>query len=53
LIRYRVSHYAAVIFGDALFNSSIVKIIDVKDEDRLKAWETFKKYKDKELLRSA
>lgn len=49
LIRYRVSHYAAVIFGDALFNSSIVKIIDVKDEDRLKAWEIFKKYEDKEL----
>lgn len=49
LIRYRVSHYAAVIFGDALFNSSIVNIMDVKDEDRLKAWDFFKKYKDKEL----
>ncbi|MBI3398342.1 MAG: PIN domain-containing protein [Deltaproteobacteria bacterium] len=49
LIRYRVSHYAAVIFGDALFNSSIVKITDVQDEDRLKAWEIFKKYEDKEL----
>jgi len=49
LIRYRVSHHAAVVFGDALFNSSIVEIIDVKDEDRLKAWEIFKKYEDKEL----
>src|SRR3990172_6375411 len=49
LIRYRVSHKAAVIFGDSLLNSSIVKIIDVKGEDRIKAWEMFKKYEDKEL----
>lgn len=49
LIRYRVSHKAAVIFGDSLLESSIVKIIDVKGEDRIKAWEMFKKYEDKEL----
>lgn len=49
LIRYRVSHQAAVIFGDSLLSSSIIRIIDVTKEDRVKAWEIFKKYKDKEL----
>jgi predicted nucleic acid-binding protein len=49
LIRYRVSHKAAVIFGDSLLNSRIVKILDVTNEDRLKAWEMFKKYDDKDL----
>ncbi|MBI4654145.1 MAG: PIN domain-containing protein [Nitrospirae bacterium] len=49
LIRYRVSHKAAVIFGDSLINSSIVRIIDVTGEDRIKAWEMFKKYEDKEI----
>ncbi len=49
LIRYRVSHQAAVIFGDSLLNSSIVRIVNVTDEDRIKAWEIFKKYEDKEL----
>lgn len=49
LIRYRVSHKAAVVFGDSLFNSSIVRIIDVTKEERLRAWETFKQYDDKEL----
>lgn len=49
IIRYRVSHRAAVIFGDSLFNSNIVKIINVSNEDRLNAWELFKKYEDKEF----
>lgn len=49
LIRYRVSHQAAVIFGDSLFKSRIVKIVDITEGDRLKAWEIFKKYDDKEL----
>jgi len=49
LIRYRVSHKAAVIFGDSLFNSSIVRIMDITKEDRHRAWEKFKKYDDKEL----
>ncbi len=49
LIRYRVSHQSAVIFGESLLNSSIVKIIDVTSEDRLMAWEMFKQYRDKEL----
>jgi len=49
LIRYRVSHKAAVIFGDSLINSNIVKILDIINEDRLKAWELFKKYEDKDF----
>ncbi len=49
LIRYRVSHQAAVIFGDSLFKSRIVKIVDITEGNRLKAWEIFKKYNDKEL----
>jgi predicted nucleic acid-binding protein len=49
IIRYRVSHRAAVIFGDALMSSTIVSIEDVTDEERLKAWVLFKKYGDKEL----
>lgn len=49
LIRYRVSHYSAVIFGESMLNSSIVKVLDVANKDRLKAWKLFKKYKDKEL----
>ncbi|MDH5202250.1 MAG: PIN domain-containing protein [Nitrospirota bacterium] len=49
LIRYRVSHHAAIIFGDSLLRSRISRIVDVTEEDRLKAWEIFKKYEDKEF----
>lgn len=49
LIRYRISHYAAVIFGDALLNSGIVEIINIAEKDIFRAWEIFKKYGDKEL----
>jgi len=49
IIRYRVSHGAAVIFGDALMNSTIVTVADITDEERFLAWMLFKKYDDKEL----
>jgi len=49
IIRYRVSHRAAVIFGDALMSSTIVSIEDIADVERLRAWALFKKYGDKEL----
>ncbi|MBM4140941.1 MAG: PIN domain-containing protein [Nitrospira sp.] len=49
LIRYRVSHHAAIIFGDSLLSSRIIRIVDVTEEGRLKAWEIFKKYEDKEF----
>jgi len=49
IIRYRVSHEAAVVFGDALMNSTIVNVADITDEERFRAWMLFKKYDDKEL----
>jgi uncharacterized protein len=49
IIRYRVSHEAAVIFGASLMNSRIVTVADVANEERLAAWALFKKYADKEL----
>jgi hypothetical protein len=49
IIRYRVSHRAAVIFGNALMSSTIVSIEDIMDKKRLKAWALFKKYGDKEF----
>jgi uncharacterized protein len=49
VIRYRASHRAAVVFGDALMSSAIVTVIDLTDEDRFNAWAMFKKYGDKEL----
>ena len=49
IIRYRVSHNAAVVFGDALMSSTIVTLADITDEERFRAWMLFKKYDDKEL----
>lgn len=49
LIRHRVSHRCAVIFGDSLLNSNVVEIVEVNAGCRLKAWEMFKKYEDREL----
>lgn len=37
LIRYRISHKAAVIFGDSLLSSSLVEIVDVSEKDRFDA----------------
>jgi predicted nucleic acid-binding protein len=49
IIRFKISHETACLFGESLFASSIVKIIGITEEDRSKAWEMFKKYKDKEF----
>ena len=49
IIRYRVSHQAAVVFGDSLAGSSIARVEDITEEYRVKAWEMFKRYEDKEL----
>jgi predicted nucleic acid-binding protein len=49
IIRYRISHRAAVAFGDALISSNVASIEDIADEERLKAWVLFKKYRDKDL----
>lgn len=47
LIRHKISHKAAVIFGESLLFSNIVMILDISHADRLRAWELFKKYEDK------
>ena len=49
IIRYRISHKAAVAFGDALMSSNVASIEDITYEERLKAWVLFKKYRDKDL----
>ncbi len=49
IIRYRISHRAAVAFGDALISSNVASIENITDEERLKAWVLFKKYGDKDL----
>jgi predicted nucleic acid-binding protein len=49
IIRYRISHKAAVVFGDALISSNVASIEDITDDERLKAWVLFKKYRDKDL----
>jgi predicted nucleic acid-binding protein len=49
IIRYRISHRAAVAFGDALISSNVASIEDITDKERLKAWVLFKKYRDKDL----
>lgn len=49
ILRYRISHRAAVAFGDALISSNVASIEDITDEERLKAWVLFKKYRDKDL----
>jgi len=49
IIRYRVSHKSAVLFGDSLFNSSIVNVVNISDEAKEAARKLFRKYDDKEL----
>ncbi len=49
LVRFRVSHGAAVIFGESLFNSSIINIVSINNLERQRALDFFKKYKDKEF----
>jgi uncharacterized protein len=49
LILYRISHRAAVMFGDSLVSSNIAVIEDVNELLRNQAWELFKRYSDKEL----
>ncbi len=49
IIRYRMSHRAAVTFGNSLMGSTIVKITGITDEERSKAWKLFSRYDDKEL----
>ncbi len=46
LIRYRIGHEAARIFGQKLKESSFVRTVAVTPADEERAWEIFTKYRD-------
>lgn len=48
-ILMRGSHKQSVFAGDALFTSRLIKIISVNPTYLSKAWELFKKFKDKKF----
>jgi predicted nucleic acid-binding protein len=49
LIRYRIGHGAARIFGQKLKESSFVRVVAVTPADEEWAWEIFTKYRDQEF----
>lgn len=49
IIRYRVSHKLAVLFGESVLTSGIVTVVSLTDEDRHAAREMFRRYDDKEF----
>lgn len=49
IVRFRVSHDAALKFGESLFTSRIINLISIEDHDRIAAWNYFKKYSDKKF----
>jgi len=49
LIRYRIGHEAARIFGQKLKESAFVRMISVTPADEERAWEIFTKYRDQEF----
>lgn len=49
IIRARVSHKAAVAFGQSILGSNVVDLTPIASDDRLAAWEIFRKYDDKEF----
>ena len=49
IIRLRASHEAAVIFGQSILGSSVIDLIPVGTDDRLAAWEIFRKYADQDF----
>lgn len=49
LIRFRVSHQAATLFGEALLKSRLVEIVEIDELLRQKSWQLFKQYSDKEF----
>lgn len=49
IVRYRVSHSAAVEFGQAVLSSSVAAIVPIDRRMRGKAWKWFCEYTDKEL----
>ena len=49
LIRYRISHEAARIFGQKLRKSAFVRMITVTPADEERAWEIFTRYRDQDF----
>lgn len=49
LIRYRIGHEAARIFGQKLKESSFVRTVGVTPADEERAWEIFTKYRDQDF----
>jgi predicted nucleic acid-binding protein len=49
LIRYRIGHDAARIFGQKLKESSFVRLVAVTPLDEERAWEIFTKYRDQDF----
>lgn len=48
-LRKRIGHDVAVAVGDAIRTSTIARLVDVEPSDVDRAWELFRKYRDKEL----
>jgi hypothetical protein len=49
LIRYRIGHEAARIFGQKLKESTFVRMVAVTPADEDRAWEIFTKYQDQDF----
>jgi len=49
LIRYRIGHEAACIFGQKLKESAFVRMVAVTPADEERAWEIFAKYRDQDF----
>lgn len=49
LIRYRIGHEAALVFGQKLKESAFVRMVSVTMADEERAWEIFTKYRDQEF----
>ncbi len=49
LIRLRVSHHAAILFGEALLQSRLVEVVEIDAALRQKTWQAFKQYSDKKF----
>lgn len=49
LLRMRLSHEAAMRFGQRLLDDNVMPVIRVTPADERKAWETFRRYRDKQF----
>lgn len=49
LLRFRAGYKSSVDFGESVFASKIINLIEIDAELRIKAWEFYKKFSDKKL----